>query len=253
MSKRFTSQIRAINVPPRKPTTQTVPDGIWSLSTLSSVPYARITGPGGFQKEFSWNEPIVVPEGTMGMLENSSFHPGDIVLNGGWDYGAAPRRVTVPVNLGFTSIGAPGQPPAGQFVPLPMPLAGATFPLGVIPQWPVDTRRALRAYLAIEWESADVGDDPVILAFDIPFTIRGFAAERSHNTVNSNVPTGTGYITDWTGVAGTRFGLIPLGYSAANGDGGEPHALLDYASFEAVIETPAFNLFRYTAYYVLEY
>lgn len=245
------SQIRATNTRPREKTDTSLPSGRWCLSTLSSVPYVRLTGPGGFQKEFSWGEVIEVPEGTDGVLENTSFHVGDIVLNGGHDWAAVPARITVPVLLGTLNA-------QGRFVQLPEGFPGAplplVFPVTVVPSWGVDTRRARRAFLALEWETADLGDDPPVIAEDLTFLIRGYAEQRSHGTVDSIVAVpGIGYETEYVAPAGTRFGIIPLGYSASNGLGGEPHALLDFCKFEVLINANFFNIFKQTAYYIVEY
>ena len=251
----FRSQVRAIKVEPRKATKQNVPEGFWSLSSLSTVPYVRFTGPGGFQKEFSWGEIVEVPKGCEATLENASYHVGDIVLNGGRDYSTCPARITVPVFLRelFLSGNIPKLTPLPPGFPDP-----SDFPIAIAPSWPVDVRRARRAYLAIDWRTDNKPDgETIIPAEDLTFDIYGFAEQRSHDTGNSvPIPSGrpgVGYSSHCVMVAGTEFGIIPLGYSACNGDCCEAMALLDYADFIVKIDADFLVEFNPSAYYILEY
>jgi hypothetical protein len=227
--------VRITNVRPKQVTEQQLSSGFWSLSTLSTVPYVRLTGPGGFQKLFSWNEIVEVPAGTDAFIENASAHQGDIVINGGTDFGALPARVTVPVPL----VDKATQLPITQD-----PVA----PTFIVPLWRCDTRRARRAFLVFGFVTGDNGNG---------FAVRGFAQTRSHRTQNSMdaASSGVGFSTGYIIPAATQVSIIPLGHQALNGlPPGEPHALLDAGEVEFLF-TPGQNetFTNLSAYYVLEY
>lgn len=229
--------VRATNVPPLAPTDQQVSAGFWSLSTLSTVPYCRLTGPGGFQKEFSWNEIVEVPKGAAAFIENASAHQGDIVLNGGTDYGALPARVTVPFPLVDATTNIP-------ITVVPV------VPTTLRPAWRCDTRRARRAYAVIGLTTGNLGNG---------FLVRGFAKTRSHRTVNSMdaASSGLGFSTGYIFPAATQVSVLPLGHQTLNGlPPGQPHALLDAGEFEFLFTPGAPNndvLTTLSTYYVLEY
>jgi hypothetical protein len=130
-----------------------------------------------------------------------------------------PLRVTVPVSV---------VPAEGEFDEAVTPL--------------VDTRRARRAYLAI---------DLVAEPDDVTVTVIG-RTSTSLDTFNLLGATpeleGAGYLQTHIVPAGSQFPLIPLGFKSIIGDDSRPHVLLDAArvnlggTFSAV-----------AAYYVLEY
>ena len=172
MRKQNYGTVRAENVRPRQKA-KVRPDGPnlmlssgwWSLSTLSSVPYVKLLGPSGRQKEFSWNELVEVPEGESAQVFNASYHVGDIVLNGVQDFGAIPARITVPVALQDVATGAIiTQTPA--------------VPTNIVTAWRCDTRRARRAFLMLDIV-ANPGQPSAI-----NFFVRGYANQRSHRTVD---------------------------------------------------------------------
>lgn len=242
MKQRY-GTLRAEKVPPRSKARDgrgnflVLSAGFWSLSTLSSVPYVRVLGPSGTQKEFSWNEMIEVPSGETAQVMNASYHVGDIVLNGGQDFGALPSRITVPVS--FATLATPPviitEPPVG-----PTPLVTA---------WKADTRRCRRAFLMMEMNA--------IIDFDV--TVRGFAEQRSHRTVNgmtvtAGTPGGVGYQSIVRLNAATNGFLIPLGFNASVVGATVPHVLLDAAEVRfSITEGVDANWTLINAYYVLEY
>lgn len=100
---------------------QTVPF-YYALSVRSTCPYVRYLGGSQDQKVFSWNEIIMVPPGQLVTVYSDTYHRGDIVINSGRDPAALPSRITVPVGMVDN---------------------GANW----VPQWPLDCRRAHRAFL----------------------------------------------------------------------------------------------------------
>lgn len=199
---------------------------IYSLAVASSVPYVRLLGSSGGQKLFSWNEKILVPPGEMVTVQNASFHRGDIVIQSGWDPGAKPQRITVPVT--FHSV------PADALLGLPAARA---------PDFPADTRRCRRAYVS---GFGATSMDPV------QFNAIGIAKERSHvidTATSSEAFAGPQYLTTISVPPFTEPGLLMLGNQAAPSD--TIHQLLDATTFRwgnDAAETPNGAL-----YYVLEY
>lgn len=217
-------------------------EGKWCLSSLSTVPYVTVTGLG-YNKEFSWGEMIEIPAGATGQIINSSKHKGDIYLNAGWDYANTPRRITVPVKLKIIV-----NPPEQE--PYPASLPSGTL---VTTEYPVDTRRAVKAYLVIP---------SLILDTDTTFLVYGAPNTSSFDTTNFApviaIPMSPqiGYVAFPTLLANTAGAKIPLGANAAI-DPVDPHALLDYAQvFFAPAsqsgEAPVVSIFP-LAMYVLEY
>jgi hypothetical protein len=208
-------------------------EGYYSLSTLSTVPYVSLIGMGKREKVFSWNEIVEVPPGKIATVKNVSHHDGDIVINGGRDYGAAPRRITVPVPV-FDAAGANDPPVPGDAIEV---------------RYPADVRRARAAWFVVDWQT---GDTEVL--------IRKLGERRlgSHNTAAGPVEP-AGYFSEETIPPNTVFSAIPLGYTSAVGQT-EAQCLLDTA--EIRIETAADTVFYtntvaafdlFNAYYVIEY
>lgn len=216
------STFNAMGVPANKVTELKLSGGktipyIYSLGINSTIPYVKLIGSAMGQKLFSWNERIEVPPGEMVTVANASFHPGDIWINSGWDPAVLPSRVTVPV--GVSVVGA-----------------------NIEPDFPIDTRRALRAWV----QGFPASGGPQV------FTTVGIAKLRSHNVnpaftyaVNATAE----YTTSFTVPPFTSPGLLPLGQKAQPGD--PVHALLDAASFQW--GDVAFTTQSGAVYYVLEY
>jgi hypothetical protein len=98
----------------------------YSLSTRSNIPFIQYRGSSAASKIFSWNEPIEVPAGEIVTVYNASYHGGNIIINSG-----LPEPFTVPPRI-----------------TVPVPTLQPVAPLGPFAtNWPIDTRRAKRAFL----------------------------------------------------------------------------------------------------------
>jgi len=202
----------------------------YSLSSRSTVPYVEISGGTKSNKLLSWGEVIMIPPGEMLTVKNASYHQGDIAINSGQDWVEAPTRVTVPVPL--VVVAGPG-------------IGEATR----IAQYPVDCRRAKRAYGTI----ATLISSPGIV------NIQGFWRESSFNTsydlVLDSGPSLPQYAEQVTIPAFTKFGLFPLGKRAP--DTLTPMTLGDTAQFDFtyivadIIADPTNKVDE--AFYTLEY
>ncbi len=198
-------------------------EGKWSLSSLSNVPYITITGLG-YSKTFSWGELIDIPKNVMGQVVNASKHKGDIYINSGWDYANVPARITVPVPLVLRGA-------AGEFITYPLPPALPTFPAFATTMFPVDTRRARKAFLVMGLNTPVGGEGYE----GQEFIIVGQPNTTSMNTYNSVVDLtapfipGNGYYSRYTLPPLTQGVIIPLGFEAGKGCCSLPHALLDFA------------------------
>lgn len=159
----------------------------FSLGSRSTVPYVELFGGMYSNKILSWGEVVAVPPGEMVSVRNASFHKGDIAINTGRDYTEIPTRVTVPV-----------------------PFKTNGDPRSVYePQYPVDCRRAKRAYGVV----AITVDTPVNI------TITGLWRESSYNTgfFPDGTPPGLSTYTEIVVIpANTKFGMFPLGLRAPN-------------------------------------
>lgn len=189
--------------------------GYYSLSTLSEVPYVSLVGNLGQEKTATWGEIFYINGGSNAVVYNASYHPGNIVLNGGHDFSAKPGRLTVPVT--FKTV------------------AAGTYTTNI----PVDTRGAKRGWL---YCNSTAGAACVARKV-------GSATERSHSTFNSLTP-GPGYTFDESIAAGSQILQIALGY-ASNSVNNDCMALLDTAQITLVNVTVDPGLS--SAYYVLEY
>ena len=216
-------------VPARTRSKYQVGPGHYSLSTLSTVPYVTLSGAQGREKTFSWREVVHIPEGQSAWVENASWHDGDIILNGGRDYGAYPFRVTVPVRIRETF-----DPETGW----------RTFE----PAYPCDTRQARTANLAVNIRTANA------MGATISWVLTGSIAERtghSHNTGSLNER--PEYRQVFETPPNTSVGLIPLGYAAGLAAPDQPMALLDRVTFRVTIGFATVDSIDPNFYYVLEY
>lgn len=204
-------------------TVQVAP-GFYSLDVRSNVPFVILKGPARQQKSLSWGETVAIPEGMAATIFNDSYHPGDIIIVGGQDWPTVPKRITVPVQ--FTVID----------------LNQTTW--SIVPQWPVDVRRARQAFLM--WN--------VVNTAKVVFTVTGNRKEGSHLTPSQ--VSGAGY-TDVISRAASSLNYIPLGYGTIDTPLGNllPHALLDTAivgSFD-VLKADVLIPSNVPMYYLLEY
>lgn len=232
-------------VAPQARTRHQLGEGHYSLSTLSTVPYVSLIGNAQTEKIFSWGEVVYVPDGVAVTIKNASYHKGDIVLNGGRDFSTLPQRVTVPV-----TVKAVPDPDDAEF-------------FWLVPDWKVDSRRARRAWIAIDLESPLDQDENAMI---IGGRIEGSKGGHSHGTGPSPLGTvpapiqalfGTGNLVGYANLvalpAATAQGVFPLGDLAHTVAPTVTHALLDTAFFAARIELEEAPTIPINAYYVLEY
>jgi hypothetical protein len=233
-----------------------ISEGKWSLSALSNVPFVTITG-SGFSKTFSWGELIIVPDGCTAQVLNASKHKGDIYLNAGWDYANCPARVTVPVPLVIQNT------TTGEVTDYPAPPTIPALPAIVTTKFPIDTRRARKAFLVMSYNNVDhelgapVGQD---------FVIFGQPNTTANNTFNMAIGDllppfpQDGYRSIYHLDPLTTGVIVPLGFEAGKGCCSLPHTLMDYAQVFWILiaasypqSDPAGTDFIPAAYYMLEY
>ena len=225
------SSFQALNVQPEQTTDLKLSGGrkvpyVYSLGVNSTIPYIRLIGGASSQKLFSWNEEIVVPPGQMVTVANASYHPGDIFMQSGVDPSAKAGRVTIPVTLQLVTV--PGEDDYFE------------------PVFPVDTRRARRAFVT---GFANVANVLPLYSF---YAI-GISKNRSHTNDPALSFEGGQPRARYTNLIEippfTQPGLLPLGDRALPTD--TVHTLLDVATFnyydlQTQSQSGAFH-------YVLEY
>ena len=190
---------------PNRLTDLKLPGGTYCLSSRSNIPYIRLIGGSTSQKIFGWNEEIIVPEHELVTVQNASYHGGDIIINSGMDYSAKPSRITVPVGIVDNGVGADPR---------------------FTPEYPLDTRRAQRAFL---------------YGFRTPVGGANMDIVVTQQAETSSFPQGPTSLGEGGGVtatlsqtvtvpAGTDINGFPLGQGASSDD--SVHALLDSVTFE---------------------
>lgn len=220
---------------PNQVSSQRLSTGVYSLSSRSNIPYARLLGKG-IDKVFSWGEIVEVPSGQICSVYNASYHAGDLFINGGCDTDNKPARITVPV---------PFDDGASRII------AGKQY---FVPTYPADVRMARRAYLCIDAKvkNLPVGGTTSILVI-------GIRIDGSHNTENEIQATavnetGSGYLNGIVVPWATALNNVPLGHCTTLGDDTRPHTLLTTA--EPLIENTAVpngGTANLNAYYTMEY
>jgi len=213
---------------------QRIGPGFYSLSRLSNVPFVKIVGVARSEKVVTWGERFEIPAGENGRVVNASYHPGEIVLNGGKDVNLGPRRINVPFNL--TLVDAM----AGDNVYMP------------------DTRVDTRGAKAV-WAVVPVTAQPNPPLTFSPIKVYNFAVERANNTAsNIGAPfEGSGSASQLLYVGGNSPSRIPLGYLCTQDDIREvTMSLLDTATF--TIDLDEWVLYQplnadSPTYFVIEY
>lgn len=198
----------------------------YSLSTRSTVPYVQFLGSGNSQKVFGWNELIEVPPGEMVSVFNASAHGGDIVINAGADQTTAPARVTIPVPV--IDNAAQGFWEA---------------------EWPVDTRRARRAFVAGIRNPQDGVTDILVGA---THQANGSFLHNPDAVSGGGEGSISQVISQQRVDPDTQPSLVPLGINAGYGDD-LPHALLDQVSLIVSPNDPDVILRNGAILVVLEY
>ena len=213
-------------VSPGETTTVRLSGGKYCLGTESTVPFVSLSGGGMAQKIISWGEMVEVPADQMITIKNESFHQGDIAINSGWDYATRPGKVTVPVPLIDAATGA-------QLVQNLLPAT----PFTIVPNFPVDTRIAKRAWLV-----------PQITTDADDLTLIGFGRQIKHSFPASAFLNG---YTNFPNLPSfTAILPIPLGASFGT-NSNLPMALADQFSWTLTVTD--FALLVPIWFYVLEY
>ena len=212
---------------PNQLSNQSLSHGIYSLSSRSNIPFAKLVGKG-IDKIFTWGETVEVPPGQLCRVVNASYHAGDLFINSGCDLNNRPAAITVPV-------------------PFSQALLGATNYW--VPKFPADVRSARRAYCNV---AATAGDTLPITGFVV-----GTRLDGSHNTFDQIAGnlfgfTGSGYISAFSFAPSTTFGQVPLGQGGIPGDDSRPHSLLTTAAFYFPVLNVTVNTTP-NVYYTMEY
>jgi hypothetical protein len=205
----------------------------YSLGNQSTVPFVRLQGSGGTQKEFTWGESVEVLPGQNVQVESASYMPGDIQIQSGLDIANKPARTTIPIKV------LPDQD--SFFGEGPLPANSIITPI-----FPCDCRNARRAYLGCLIEVAD----------DSTFRISGINKQHSwpgrvEGEVSAIEPTGKKYSFLYEMQALTLYSMIPLGFGADYADPSLPMTLADYVTWELNIGS-GFNG-QNNFFYTLEY
>jgi hypothetical protein len=186
----------------------------YSLGNQSTVPFVRLQGSGGTQKEFTWGETVEVLPGQNVQVESASYMAGDIQIQSGKDAANKPARTTISVKtdpdiLAFEDLTEESQVLRGVF--------------------PCDCRGARRAYLGC------------FLANVFPLSSRvhitGLNKQHSWTggviaSVAALEPTGKKYDEYITFGSFDIASQVPLGYGASYHDPTNPMTLADYVYWE---------------------
>lgn len=216
------STFSAVGVEPNTKSTMKLSGGktipyVYQISAQTTLPFIRLVGSSKGQKILSFAEKIIVPPNEMVTVENASYHPGDIWISSGWDPSVIPKRITVPV---------------GQ---------DATLNPGTGPLFPVDVRRAKRAFIG-----GLVAGPAAYSIFQLgQARVRSHAIDQAFSDLAAAQPR---YSSTFVVPPATNPGLVPLGYQAQYND--PVHVLLDIASFisgQLALSNSG------ALYYVLEY
>ena len=198
---------------------------IYYLGANSTCPLVKLESPTS-AKELTWGDTVELPPGATVSVRNISYMPGDIQIQSGPVPAPPPRRITVPVE--FTSKITGG--------------GAVTRVVEFTANFPCDTRRARRAYLA--WGTNDV------VSPRAQIVVRGFNQQHS-GSQQAGLPV---YIDQYD-LVGAIPELIPLGTSL-DGNG---MRLGDFARFDAVLTAPGAgsdeqgDLRVFEVFYVVEY
>ena len=203
----------------------------YSLGANSTVPFIRLEGGGGSQKEFTWGETIEVPMNQQLQVRSASYMAGDIQIQSGRDIANKPKRITLPCQVEpFTSVAyAPGT--------------------SIKPIYPCDGRTARQAYIGLFWNT---GNGPIAPTY----IITGLQRQHSYPSDVSTFfqvfdPPGKKY-RELIGLSQpfTIYTQLPLGWGATYVDPGNPHTLLDQIFWEIITD----NGFIFSQFfYILEY
>jgi hypothetical protein len=183
----------------------------YSLGNQSTVPFVRLQGSGGTQKEFTWGETVEVLPGQNVQVESASYMAGDIQIQSGKDASNKPARTTISVKTNPDILSYEDSA-----------LTEGAILLGV---FPCDCRGARRAYLGCR-----IGNP-------FPFSTRVnlIGLNKQHSWVGGVLPgvaaiepSGKKYEEDIFFPDFSVTSQVPLGYGASFHDSCQPMNLPDY-------------------------
>jgi hypothetical protein len=166
----------------------------YSLGNQSTVPFVRLQGSGGTQKEFTWGETIEVLPGQNVQVQSASYMPGDIQIQSGRDIANRPRRITIPV-------------PLKTFFEGDIPTNTLIEPL-----FPCDCRQARTAWLGCDLSTGAAEATPELTFVGINQQHSWLADVPSFFT--SFPPVGKKYSWSVQFQGGTIYHSIPMGFYA---------------------------------------
>jgi hypothetical protein len=214
----------------------------YSLGNQSTVPFVRLEGSGGSQKELTWGDSVEVLPNELVQVRNISYMPGDIQIQGGRLPSLPPARISISVQTDITTDNPSAWP--GFFVR---------------PVFPCDTRRARRAFLGCEILTAPESEASVFPTVDIygMYQQHSMAGHPSNASI-STAPSGKKYVSIYAPLPSTTTSMIPLGWGAVDApDQSMPHTLADFVLwriYPAASGTGgANNVVNPLFYYTLEY
>jgi hypothetical protein len=202
------------------------------LGNQSTVPFVRLQGSGGTQKEFTWGETVEVMPGQNVQVESASYMPGDIQIQSGKDTQNRPARTTIPIQV-------IGETPEGETLG------------SITPVHPCDCRGAKRAYLCILFRTSDDGDFGGTL-------LRLYGINKQHSwpgEVSSYwsglEPTGKKYYEERSLASGVYYSMLGLGLGSDFTPSDYPMILADFVLWK--LETDVIGGYNINFFYTLEY
>jgi hypothetical protein len=181
----------------------------YSLGNQSTVPFVRLQGSGGTQKEFTWGETVEVLPGQNVQVESASYMAGDIQIQSGQDTQNKPGRISIPIQ-----------------VDLPQEAPEYESQLQIRPIFPCDCRGAKRAYLGCHMIMASETGPTTTVTF--------YGINKQHSwsgkvpaAYTSVDPTGKKYLSRVELAYATSYGLIPMGFQAELAPSDCPMTLAD--------------------------
>lgn len=181
----------------------------YSLGNQSTVPFVRLQGSGGTQKEFTWGETVEVGPGQNVQVESASYMAGDIQIQSGADTANKPARTTIPVKtdpdiLAFEDLSEEVSVLSGVF--------------------PCDCRGARRAYLGCRLANVFNSTRIDIVGLNKQHSWTGGVI----SSVTAIDPPGKKYEESILFGSFDTTSQVPLGYGASYHDPGQPMTLADY-------------------------
>ncbi len=209
----------------------------YSLGNQSTVPFIRLQGSGGTQKEFTWGETIEVLPGQNVQVQSASYMHGDIQIQSGKDIANRPRRITVSVPV----------------TPYPANETGeAELLASITPLFPCDTRQARSAWLGCSIEVGAAEASPILTIIGLNHQ-HSWLADVPSFYAGTIEPFGKKYAHPIPFQGGTSYHSIGLGFYAYDNPPDQPMHLPDFVTWRLDITDDARSLIREIFFYTLEY